>query len=173
VSVRLAYHEAGHALVARSLGRRVESVSLSLKGGLVRQEPLESGATDEEIERALVVVFAGCEAEQYAPFGPDPKRNGDDPYFTDGELAAMALGDESGDVPSDEDVVAHYTERIGEEATERARSLAAELVERKHAIGQLKLLADELLWRNHMTGEDVERLLETKTWRRGAFTPLP
>lgn len=68
--VRIAYHEAGHALIARSLGRALESVSLSFAGGLVRQEPLAENATDDEIERALVVVFAGPEAERYAPETP-------------------------------------------------------------------------------------------------------
>lgn len=157
--VYTAYHEAAHALVALSLGRRIESVSLGPGGGMLRGEPLAPDATDEEIELGLTVVFAGSEAERYAPSGPDPQRNGDDPYFTSGELAAMALKDESGDVPSDEDVIRHYTERLGEEAIERARSLAAELVEREAAIGRLELLADELLWRNHLTGDDIERLL--------------
>lgn len=127
---------------------------------MLRGESLAPEATDEELERGLVVVFAGQEAERYAPSGPDPNRNGDDPYFTEGELAYLALKDESGEVPSDVDVITHYTERLGEEAVERARSLAAELVERMHVLGKLERLADELLWRNHLTGEDVERLLE-------------
>jgi hypothetical protein len=172
--LRIAYHEAGHALVARSLGRRVDSVSLAPdRGGAMRGEPLGPDATDEELERALVVVFAGSEAERYAPSGPDPARNGDDPWFSDGEMAAMALNEKSEEKrPSDEDVIAHYTARIGAEAVERARELAAELVDRLAALGRLELLADELLWRSHLTGGDVERLLETPTWRREAFKPL-
>jgi len=80
--------------------------------------------------------------------------------------------DEGRDGPSDDEVIRHYTERLGEEAIERAREWAVELVAREATIGRLELLADELLWRSHLTGDDVERLLETPTWRRGAFTPL-
>jgi ATP-dependent Zn protease len=164
VSLLVAYHEAGHALVALDFKRRVDSVSLVPGGGRMRQEPLAPDATGEEIERALVVIFAGAEAERYAP----PKsweRNGGDPWLTDGELAMLARPEtdeaRSDDEkrPSDEDVIAHYTERIGSEAIERAREFAREYVERLHVVGRLKRLADELLFRGHLTGDDVERLM--------------
>jgi hypothetical protein len=154
--VRTAYHEAGHALVARDLGRRVDSISVGVGGGFLRQEPLAPNGTDEEIERALVIIFAGAEAEKHAPDVPW-QGNGGDPWLTDGELAILAARDEN--PPSDEAAIEHYTERIGAEAVERARELAAELVERMHAIGRLERLADELLFRGHLTGDDVERLL--------------
>ena len=157
--VATAWHEAGHALVARALGRRVESVSIGMRGGSMRQEPLPPDASDEEIESALVVVLAGAEAERLAPAGPAPERNGDDPWLSDGELAAIAAEDSSGDRVSDEDVIARFAERIGEEAIERARELAAELVLRYAALGRLEQLADEILFRSHLTGDDLDRLL--------------
>jgi hypothetical protein len=56
---------------------------------------------------------------------------------------------------------------LGPEAVERAHEFAAELVERKHVIGRLEQLADELLLRGHLTGDDLERLLEAPTLYRG------
>ena len=56
-------------------------------------------------------------------------------------------------------MLAHYTERIGPEAVEKARTLAAELVERAHVVGYLEKVADELLWRTTLTGDDLEALL--------------
>jgi hypothetical protein len=72
----------------------------------------------------------------------------------------VPLGPEAADpaAPSDEDVIAHYTERLGPEAIEDARSFAAELVEREFRIGRLERLADELLWRPSLSGEEIEVL---------------
>jgi hypothetical protein len=158
MSVRLAWHEAGHALIARSLGRRVESVSIGPGGGAVREEPLAPNGTDEEIESSLAVVFAGLEAERYAPSGPE--RNGDSPWFTPEEVAMLEAEPVLADGPSDDAVVEHYESRLGAEAVERARELSRELVMREHVIGRLGQLAGELLWRHELTGPDLERLLE-------------
>lgn len=161
MSARLltAYHEAAHVLAARFLGRSVESVSLAFASGVVQQEPLKPDATDEEIKHGLVVVLAGSAAERYAPAGPAPEQNGGDPWFTESELAAMDAVDGQAERPSDEDVIEHYRARIGDEAIEDARDFAAEIVERMYRSGRLESLADEILFRGHLTGDDIERLL--------------
>jgi hypothetical protein len=87
--LRLAYHEAGHALVATRLGRQVDSVSISPLGGVVAEEALAPGGSVEEIERGLTVVFAGRLAEQYAPDeAPDY-----DPTLTASEVEAFFLAE--------------------------------------------------------------------------------
>ena len=62
------------------------------------------------------------------------------------------------DAPSD-DVIEHFTKRLGPEEVDDARAFAAEIVEREYRVGRLEQLADELLWRTSLTGDDVERLL--------------
>jgi hypothetical protein len=156
VSLRLAYHEAGHALVALFLGRSVESVSIGPGGGVVRQEPLPAEATDEEIKRGLVVVFAGQEAERYAP---PQERDDDDPWLTPQEMVMLDAEPVVLDAPSDEAVIEHFTKRLGPEEVDDARAFAAEIVERQWRVGRLEQLADELLWRTSLAGEDIERLL--------------
>jgi hypothetical protein len=121
----------------------------------VRQEPLPPDATDDEIKQGLVVVFAGQEAERYAP----RERNDDDPWLTPQELAMLDAEPVVLDAPTDEAVVEHFTERLGAEEIEDARDFAAEIMERHWRVGRLGQLADELLWRTSLTGEDVERLL--------------
>jgi membrane-associated protease RseP (regulator of RpoE activity) len=127
VSARLAFHEAGHALAAQFLGRRVESVSIGPGGGQMRQEPLPAEATDDEIKLGLVVVFAGPEAERYAP---SQERNEDDPWLTPQELVMLDAEPIVSGGPSDEAVIDHYAERLGPEEVEDARAFAAEIVER-------------------------------------------
>jgi hypothetical protein len=157
LGLRVAYHEAGHALAAHFLGRRVESVSIGPGGGgALRQEPLAAEATDEEIKQGLVVVFAGPEAERYAPA---EERDDDEPWLTPQEMAVLdaepvALGE-----PTDEDVIDHFTKRLGAEEVDDARAFAAEIVERQYRAGRLEQLADELLWRTSLAGDDIERLL--------------
>jgi hypothetical protein len=160
---RLAYHEAGHALVARSLGRRVDSVSVTLDGGATRGSPLAQDASPAEVEQALTVVFAGRCAERHAPAALYvPREWADDPYFTVGEMTAQDVAAKNGDSerPSDDDVVAHLSARIDAEAVDRARALAEELVWRQAELGRLEALASELLRRSHLSGEEVEEILE-------------
>ena len=122
----------------------------------MRQEPLAPGATDEEVKLGLVVVFAGPEAERYAP---SQERDEDDPWLTPQELVMLDAEPIVLGGPSDEAVIDHYEKRLGPEEVEDARAFAAEIVERLHRVGRLEQLADELLWRTSLTGEDVERLL--------------
>jgi hypothetical protein len=156
VSLRLAYHEAGHALAAQFFSRRIESVSIGPNGGALRQEPLPPEATNEEIKQGLVVVFAGVEAERYAP---PQERDKDDPWLTPQEMAVLGAEPVVMDRPSDEDVIDHYTKRLGTQEVEDARAFAAEIVDRFWRVGRLEQLADELLWRTSLSGEDIERLL--------------
>lgn len=157
LALRVAYHEAGHALAAHFLGRRVESVSIGPGGGgAVRQEPLPAEATDEQIKHGLVVVFAGPEAERYAPA---EVRDDDEPWLTPQEMVVLDAEPVVLGGASDEDVIAHYTERLGPEEVEDARAFAAEIVERQYRAGRLEQLADELLWRTSLAGEDIELLL--------------
>jgi hypothetical protein len=160
-SLRLAYHESGHALIARDLGRRVESVAISPDGGAVHEEPLAPNGTPEEIERGLVVVFAGLAAQNYAPPGPISPAALEKADSNGGIVPGLvALRDvDFQATPSDDDVVEHYRERIGDEAVERAKVLAYQLVDRKYLIGQLQQIADELLWRGVLSGDDLEKLL--------------
>lgn len=159
MSLRYCYHEAGHALIARDLGRKVESLAASAVGGAVREEALAPNGTEEEIRRGLLVVFAGREGEKYAPLDR-PAKAEENGHVSVGELEALSLTHlalES--APSDEAVIAHYTERIGREAVEEARELAVELVARKAATGTLERLADELSWRGVITGDELEVIL--------------
>ena len=160
--VRMAYHEAGHVLVARQMGRRVESVSVSLNGGTTRGDPLPPDASPAEIEQSLVVVFAGRFAERHAPPELFVPTAWSDPYFTPGEAEAEHLAATNGEAerPTDDDVVAHYADRVGAEAVERAQALAEELVWRADGLGDLERLANELMRRNHLGGAEVEQLLE-------------
>jgi hypothetical protein len=163
VNARAAFHEAGHVLVALSLGRSVESVSVTplAGGGVTIGEPLRGDATPEEIEAALTVAFAGEAAEQYADEAVAPVRNGDggDPYFTVGELAALADADTADGRPSDGEAIDYYRDRIGAEAVERARALAVELVWRHAALGRLSLLAGEIFARHHITNTELEQII--------------
>jgi hypothetical protein len=104
-----------------------------------------------------VVVFAGPEAERYAP--SPPERDDDDPWLTPQEMVMLDAEPVVVDAPSDEGVIEHYTKRLGAEEAEDARAFAAEIVERHWHVGRLEQLADELLWRTCLTGEDIERLL--------------
>ena len=166
MSIRLAYHEAGHALVALSFGARVKSVSFGPDGGFVRREPLTPGETPEEIERDLVIAFAGPEAERYAPQTWDQWNHG--PWLTDGEERALQATPGTGDsplsweLPSDKDVIEEYTKQLGDEFVERAREFAVELVDRAYRTGRLEKLADELFIRGDLTGEEIERLLAVR-----------
>lgn len=158
---RVAYHEAAHALIALAFGRKVDTVSASFVGGSVLEEQFAPNGSEEEIRRSLVVTFAGEEGERYAPAdtgGAPAEWNGG---LSVGQLEALASVQRNREnaLPSDEEVVAHYSERIGAEAVEECRRLAVELVARKAAIGTLQRLADELMWRGTIDGDDLERLL--------------
>ena len=143
LGLRVAYHEAGHALAAHFLGRRVESASIGRGGGgVVRQEPLPAEATDEEIKRGLVVVFAGEAAERYAPV---QERADDDPWLTPAEMGMLDAEPVVIDAPSDEAVVEHFTKRLGLEEVEDARAFATEIVERHWQAGRLEQLAGRAL----------------------------
>jgi hypothetical protein len=164
MDVKAAYHEAGHALVAKSLGRAVESVSVAPLGvgGAVNGEPLPSDATPDQIEKALVVAFAGQAAEEYADRAAAPASNGSvgDPYFSLGELSALADSEAARDKPRDREVIAYYRDLIGDEAVQRAHELAVELVWRFASLGRLSLLAGELCARNHLTNTEIDEILE-------------
>jgi ATP-dependent Zn protease len=64
------YHEAGHALAAIALGYRIRTVSVDPFGhgaGLVElDEAFGADPAPAELEHALVIAFAGREAERYA-----------------------------------------------------------------------------------------------------------
>ena len=166
MSIRLAYHEAGHALVARDFGARVKSVLFFPGGGAVVREPFEPGETPEELERDLVIAFAGREAERHAP----QISSWDDPWFTAGELALLPLPESATrtadetlkppeDAPSDDDVIARETERLGPEAAASAREFAAELVDRFYRSGKLERLAREIFVCGRLSADDLDRLL--------------
>ena len=162
--VKCAWHEAAHVVVAVRLGRHVESVSLdpATGAGVTVAEPLAPDASPAEIERALVVALAGREGERWVPELPSrASENGrDDPYFSAQELAAMVATEESAERPTDEEAVEHYRKSIGDEAIERARTLAAELVERSAVVGQLEVVADALLLHAHLDARDLEAILD-------------
>ena len=68
LGLRVAYHEAGHALAAHFLGRRVESVSIGRGGGgVVRRSRYRPKRRTRRSSADSVVVFAGEAAERYAP----------------------------------------------------------------------------------------------------------
>jgi hypothetical protein len=158
-----AYHEASHALVARALGRPLQTVAISVDGGVTRtSEPLAGSGSNEELERMAVILFSGQAGETYAPKLPAVAVNAEEnghaslDAFTAGLIATTGTTDG----PSDASVLEQIGEKIGPEAMERARALAVELVDRNHVVGQLERVADELLWRGELSGDDVEVLLD-------------
>lgn len=71
--LKTAYHEAGHAVVAEALGRRVKSVEVDSQGGLMRTQRLpkfdlrrspRSLRERWEREREAIIYFAGLIAEE-------------------------------------------------------------------------------------------------------------
>jgi ATP-dependent Zn protease len=75
-----AFHEAGHAVVAEVLGRRVKLVQISRRAGLMRTEvipkidlrsPPRNARERRDREREVVIYFAGLVAEE----GLTGKRN--------------------------------------------------------------------------------------------------
>jgi hypothetical protein len=153
-------------LVARALGRRVHSVSVTLEDGAVRGAALAQDASPAEVEQALAVAFAGVCAERHVPREPMPRIwTRKNPWLSGGEATAQALAVENGDSkrPHDGELIAYWEGQIGSEAVERARALAEELVEREAAIGRLETLAIELLFRSHLSGADIEQILERRT----------
>ncbi len=154
--LRSCYHESAHALVARGLKRRFESVGLDRNGGAMRGEPLPPNASAEEIERALIVIFAGREGEKYVP---EFARGHDGPWLTPGEMVALDTEPDGDGRPSDAEIIEHYRAIIGDEAVTRAQETAEELVERKWRVGHLERLADELMLHGALTASEIEALL--------------
>jgi hypothetical protein len=108
-----------------------------------------------------VVIFADAAAEGCAP--PEAASNGhaaSKVWFDDGELTALAHVADTAEVPADSEIVDRIAERIGDVAVQRARDLALELVEREHMLGRLEHVAGELLRRNHLSGDDIEEILQ-------------
>jgi hypothetical protein len=159
--VRHAYHEAGHVLVSHAYGWKVDRVSLAVNGGIVRhsEPPITEDSTDEDLERGLVVLFAGREAEAYAPAGSNHASTNGGDLSVDALVSLIEPDSEIDDGPSDEQVVEHYAGRLEPERVAAARELAAELVSRWATLGRLEKLADDLLWRGELTGADIEVLL--------------
>jgi len=160
--VRLAFHESGHVLTALRFGRKVDRVSISAVGGSVKEEAFAPDATTEQIREGLVVTFAGREAERFAPEQvPAASSNGG---MSPMELEALAtIERDLASAPSDEQILLHYEERVGAETVEEARALAREFVARSHATGALERIADELLWRQVLTGDEVVAILDAPT----------
>ena len=163
-SVRLNYHEAGHALIARALGRPLDLVALGPDGGMIKAtSPLAGEGSPEALEESLVVTFAGEIAERYAPSSPlsmsaalhADSNGGPDPFA--GLLTTSEH--ELTEQPSDDELVEHYRARLGDEVIERARALAVELVDRKAVLGDLELVADRLLLAGLLTSDDLDRIL--------------
>ena len=157
-----AYHESGHALVARALGRPLEMISVSIEGGLTRtSEPAAAARTDEELERTATIILAGEVAQSYAPRvpldAPSSAQNGH--MELDAFTAGLIATAEGADGPLDSDVLEQIRQKIGDQAVARARALAVELVERKAARGVLERVADRLLLVGVLTSGDVEALL--------------
>jgi hypothetical protein len=167
--IEACYHEAGHALVARAVGRPLELVAVSVDGGLTKTAgPLAADRTDEELEKALTVILAGEAAERYAPTAPSGSAaaaqaadsnggGGGGDAYSDGLVAMMTARADDG--PTDAEVVARYREDLGDEAFERAWRLAHELVDRKAVLGQLELVADRLYLHGVLTSDDLDRIL--------------
>jgi hypothetical protein len=171
MSLALAYHESGHALVGLAQGRELDLVAVSLDGGITRwAEPLAGDRTPEALERGLVVLFAGQVAESYAPSSPHPDAiqraslNGGyrlaDPYAILDDLDPDVPEPGPAGGPEDDEIIQRFLEELDDETTEdRAKTLAVELIERKHIVGHLELLADRLYLSGRLTGDDVKAIL--------------
>ena len=160
--LRLAYHEAAHGLVARDLQRPVELISLlepDYGGATKTGAPIAGDRTPEALEQGLLIVLAGEIGESYAPIGPHVPDAEAHAETNGGARGAPASSAPARTGPSDEEIVEHYRAELGDGVVERARMLAAHLVDRKHATGRLELVADRLLLSGVLTGEELERLL--------------
>lgn len=155
--LQMSYHEAAHALIARSLGRPVEVVSILAEGGGVTATagPIAGDRSPEALEQALVIVFAGDVGSAYAPRSGNP------------DIAAAAGANGGGVVPTegdaygptDAEIIERYRADLGDEAIERARALAVELVDRMAVLGVLERVADRLYLSGLLTADDLERLV--------------
>jgi len=157
MSIQACYHEAGHALIARSMGRPVKLIAVSPDGGITQTtEPLAGDKTAAELEKALTIILAGEAAAGYAPAGPSPDAvAAADPYGGIGIVPEH--GADSG--PDDDQVVDVYRQRLGDETVERCRELAVELVGRERDLGQLGRVADALYLRGLLDAQDLEEIL--------------
>ena len=153
-------HEAGHALAAHfSRSVRVESVSIGRGGeGVLCARSQLAGRSDGRGDQAAGSWSSSpaTAAERYCA-RPRRRDDDDDPWLTPAEMVMLDAEPVVIDAPSDEAVVEHFTKRLGlEEDRGRAGLRDRDRVERHRQAGRLEQLADELLWRTSLTGEDLD-----------------
>jgi hypothetical protein len=150
--------------VARDFGREVVELAVGVDGtGIVRTAgPLAGDGSPKQLEQAVTIVLAGEVGASYAPRTPLSPSALAHAHTNGGDAIAASLlamdGAEDGQL--DDEVIAQAREILGEEAIERARTLAVELIERKSVTGVLELVADRLLLHGALSGDDLERILD-------------
>jgi len=188
VRERIAYHESGHALLGRLLPKAdpVHKISIIPRGdgslGFTLQLPLEDKyiVSEEELSDTLVTLFGGRAAEELV-FNELTTGAYDDlkkatelakrmvvEYGMSTKLGPISLARERVDVFLGEEIVKsnEHSEELSSLVDEEIRSLISRSYERaKHILKQhrsiLDRLAHELLEREVLAGEELERLFAT------------
>jgi len=188
VRERIAYHESGHALLGRLLPKAdpVHKISIIPRGdgslGFTLQLPLEDKyiVSEEELSDTLVTLFGGRAAEELV-FNELTTGAYDDlkkatelakrmvvEYGMSIKLGPISLARERVDVFLGEEIVKsnEHSEELSSLVDAEIRSLISRSYERaKHILKQhrstLDRLAHELLEREVLAGDELERLFAT------------
>ena len=147
--LRIAYHEAGHAAVARALGLRIESVVIQLAGA--GDSFAEIDCDPARLDHALAIksLLAGGLAERRAGYPPEENsRSALDFLWAQGEAIEAAGGRGNPGVAT-----------RAEQLLEQLRAEVRELLERPDVWAGVERLAAELLAVGHVAGERAHQIL--------------
>jgi hypothetical protein len=180
---RIAIHEAGHVVVASSLGRAVESVTLVPAGVVAGQTVVDAVGsivpTARELERGAMVSLAGRAAEQIVLGAPSAAAEGDLARATAAVASAQAssgLGRSLVHVVPTDGVLALIgrdpaLRRAVHRRLERLYSQVVRRVARRRAA--VERVADALAQRRFLAGDELKALVAPRrqvrqeTGRRG------
>jgi cell division protease FtsH len=183
-----AFHEAGHALVARLLpdADPVHKVSIIPRGqalGVTMLLPAEDKLTvTKEFAKAMIAYAMGGRAAEEIVFGRQTTGAGDDiekatdiarkmvcQWGMSEKLGPLAFGKRSDEVFIGRDMVQqrNYSERVAEEIDGEIRALvqggydiAVKLIREHRAI--LDLMSEALLIRENLDGPDLDRIMKSE-----------
>jgi ATP-dependent metalloprotease len=183
----VAYHEAGHAVVAYHTKRPIEKATIMPRGsslGHVSFHAKDDLFTTKEALTAEVEIAMGGRASEEINFGPDQITQGASSDFRNATKIAKSMIENLG-----------MSERVGlmywdKDSLQKASSETKSLIEDevktlleksyKKSFGiikdnkdQVERLADALLKFETLSGDEVLAVIEGKTIKRSVFNPAP